>query len=208
MKEKFLFILVILVLITGPALAAVASPVDDVSDFGTSVVIPLTTTSPAGAFFGFAITVEASVYLQDGVYTYVYSLSDNETGTHAFLGEAGISSFAIAAPDFDPTLGWGTVGGVPSNLNVTFVGGMITFQFSPNLPSGSGIYTVYAQSTMAPLLYTFSGSGLGTTGEGAITWGADPIHDTEPIVLVAEVSSFFFLSFGLLGLGLLRQKFS
>jgi len=208
MKEKYLFILVILVLITGPALAGGVNVANE-SGFGLLIKPTLTSTSPAGVPFGFAITVDARVYLENGIYTYVYGLSDNGTGTHPFFGTSGISSFSIAAPDFDPSLGWGTVGNVPSNLTTTFVGGIITFQFSPGLPSGDTPYTVYAQSTMAPLLYSFSGFGLGPTGEGAVTWGADPPLDEH--LYVAEAPSLLFLGIGLLsvvGMGFFRQKFS
>ncbi len=204
MKEKFLFVLVILVLITGPALAGPVNVLDE-SGFGT-LEATLSSTSPPGPL-GFAISVDASVYLKDGIYTYVYGLSDNGTGT-SFFGTLGISSFSIVAPDFDPTLSWGIIGDLPSSFNTSFAGGLLTFQFSPGLPSGDGVYTVYAQSTMAPLQYLFFGLGLGPTGEGAYTLGADPIHDTEPPNLVPEASSFLLLSTGLLGMGFFRRKFN
>lgn len=203
MKEKLFFVLVIVALIMGPALADHVNPhnVVDATGFGTLEATLLDVTSPAGVF-GFAITVDASVYLNNGVYTYVYALSDNETGTR-FFAVSGIASVSIVAPDFDPALGWGTVGDVPSDLNVTFAGGLITFQFFPNLPSGLETFTVYAQSTMAPLLYPFSGVGFGPTGlPNAYTLGADP-----PTAL-PEAPSFFPLGMGLLVLGMLRQKFS
>ena len=204
MKEKLFFVLVIVALIMGPALADHVNPhnVVDATGFGTLEATLLDVTSPAGVF-GFAITVDASVYLNNGVYTYVYALSDEGTGT-TFFGQSGISSFSIVAPDFDPALGWGTVGDVPSDLNVTFAGGLLTFQFFPSLPSGNTKYTVYAQSTMAPLQYLFFGLGLGPTGEGAYTLGADP-----PTPLPEASSSLLFLSTGLLlGICCVRRKFS
>ena len=202
MKEKCLFILVILVLITGPALAGGVNVADEFG-FGALIEPTFTSTSPAG-ILGFAISIDARVYLKDGTYTYVYGLSDKGTGT-SFFGTSGISSVSIVAPDFDPALGWGTVGDLPPGIgfNTTFSGGLLTFQFSPALPSGNTAYTVYAQSTMAPQMYLFYGLGLGPTGEGAYTWGADP-----PPTALPEAPSFFLLSTGLLGLGFFRQRFN
>ena len=206
MKEKFFFVLVIVALIMGPALAAGINVVD-ATGFGT-LEATLSSTSSAG-IFGSAISVNASVYLNNGVYTYVYALSDQGTGT-TFFGKSGISQFTIEAPDFDPTLSWGAVGDLPTgtDLNVTFVGGLLTFQFGPALPSGNDWFTVYAQSTMAPLQYTFSGVAFGPTGEG-VTLGADP--PGEEHLYVAEAPSFLFLGLGLLsfvGMGFFRQKIS
>ena len=204
MKEKFLFILVILVLLTGPALAGGPLNVLE-SDVGTlfgTQIDSMSSTSPPGPL-GFTLSIDARVYLKDGTYTYVYGLSDNGTGT-SFFGTSGISSVSIVTADFDSTLDWGTVGDLPSSFNTTFVGGLLTFQFSPSLPSGNTTYTVYAQSTMPPQLYLFFGLGLGPTGEGSYILGADPENDFA----LPETPSFFLLSTGLLGLGLFRQRFN
>jgi len=171
-KEKFLLILAVLVLITAPALAG--GPVDVLveSDFGSAAFsTPIATSSsssPPGPI-GFALSIETRVWLDDvtGVYTYVYEISDNGTSL------VGITSVSIDTGFFESDLNWGAVGGsLPSSFNTTFEG-HLTFQFSPGLPSG-GTYTVYAQSTQPPQEYLFWATGFGPSGSGAYTLGADP----------------------------------
>lgn len=202
MKEKFLLILAVFVLATAPALAGGPIDVSVESDFGSAAtpIAEMTSSSPPGPL-GFTLSIEARTWLDDvtGVYTYVYEFSDNGTSL------AGITSVSIDTGFFDSTLDWGTVGGsIPSAFNTTF-DGHLTFQFSPGLPSG-GTYTVYAQSTQPPQDYLFWATGFGPSGSGAYTIGADP----PPIIYasVPEVSSFLFLSTGLLGIGFFRRKFS
>jgi len=197
MKEKLLFILAILVLITAPAWAG-AVDVPNESGFG-SFTATKSSSSPPGPF-GFVLSIEVRVWLNAaGTYTYVYEFSDNGTSL------IGITSLSIGAADFDSTLNWGAVGGpVPwYPLNVVF-GEQLTFQFPSALPSG-GTYTVYAQSTMGPEEYLVSAFGFGPSGITS-TLGADP-----PTIYVAEAPSFLFLGIGLLsivGIGFFRQKLS
>jgi len=193
MKDKLLFVLVILVLTTAPALAG---PVDVPNDSGFgSFVDSMSSSSPPGVT-GFWLSINATVWLNAaGTYTYVYEFSDNGS---SFLG---ISSLSIGAADFDSTLDWGAVGGPLPSLNVVF-GNQLTFQFPTALPSG-GTYTVYAQSTMGPQEYLVSAFGFGPSGT-TTTLGADP-----PLY-VAEAPSLLFLITGLLGvvgIGFSRQKF-
>jgi len=184
MKENFLFILVILVLITAPALAGAVDVVNE-SDFGTFTATK-SSTSPPGRF-GFVLSVDVRVWLDAaGTYTYVYEFSDHGT---SFIG---ISSLSIAAADFDSSLNWGAVGddpALPSALNVVFGEDQLTFQFTSSLPSTDDTYTVYAQSKMGPKEYLVSAFGFGASGTTS-TLGADP--PDEPTIYVAEAPSLLF----------------
>jgi len=200
-KEKFLLILGVLVLMTASVLAG--GPVDVLveSDFGSAAtpIAEMTSSSPPGPI-GFSLTVTTRVWHDDvtGIYTYVYDFTDSGTSL------IGITSVSIDTADFDGSLNWGTVGGPAYLSNVTF-DGQLTFQFFPAVPTGSTT-TVYAQSTQPPQEYLFWGTGFGPSGTGAYTLGADPPH-----VYVAEAPSFLFLGTGLLGvvgIGFFRQKFS
>jgi len=202
-KEKFLLILAVLVLITASALGGGPVDVEFESDFGSAgfsaPIAEMTSSSPPGPI-GFTLSITARVWLNDvtGIYTYVYEFTDNGTSF------GGITSVSIDTADFDSSLNWGTVGGsLSSAFNTTF-SDHLTFQFSPGMPSG-GTYTVYAQSTQPPQEYLFWGSGFGPSGTGSYTLGADP-----PLY-VAEAPSLLFLGTGLLGvvgIGFFRQKFS
>jgi len=204
MKEKCLFILVVLVLMTAPALAGFVHVSDESLNFGSlSHPDPIATMSSSSSPgpLGFVLSIETRVWLnnEEGTYTYVYEFSDNWTSF------GGITSVTIYTGDFDATLGWGTVGSpLSSSVDIIF-GGALTFQFNPGVASGSTT-TVYAQSTMGPQLYNFSGWGFGPSGADQFTWGADP-PSGEPFGL-PESPSFLLLGSGLLGLGFFRQKFS
>lgn len=196
MKDKFLFVLVILVLITASALAG---PVDVPNDSGFGDFQESMSSSTPPGVTGFWLSINATVWLNAaGTYTYVYEFSDNGS---SFLG---ISSLSIGAADFDSTLNWGAVGGPLPSLHVVFGGDQLTFQFPSPLPTG-GTYTVYAQSKMGPQEYLVSAFGFGPSGI-TTTLGADP-----PLLYVAEAPSLLFLITGLLGvvgIGFFRQKFS
>ena len=204
MKEKCLFILMVLVLMTAPAFAGFVhvSDADEASTFGSAshpdAIATMSSSSSPGPI-GFVLSIEARVWLnEEGTYTYVYEFSDNGTSF------GGITSITIYTGDFDATLDWGTVGSpLGSTVDMIF-GGSLTFQFNPGVASGSTT-TVYAQSTMAPQLYNFSGWGFGPSGADQQTWGADPIDEPQAL---PEAPSFFLLGTGLLGLGFLRQRFN
>ena len=205
MKQKSLFILAVLVLITTPALAGHEPPHVDLENnpsFGSFVVTKYSESSPGPV--GFVLSITATVWLDDaGTYTYVYEFSDIDPISGNGTSLIGISSLSIGAADFDSSLHWGAIGDLPFPLIVTF-GKQLTFQFPDYLPSG-GTYTVYAQSTMGPLEYPVSAFAFGPSGAGQYTLGADPV------LYVAEAPSLLFLITGLLGvvgIGFFRQKFS
>ena len=190
-KEKLLLILVVLVLMTAPALAG---PVNVVNDSGFGSFVETMSSSSTGPLF--TLSIEATVWFDSltGTYTYVYEFTDN--GTSLF----GISSLTIDTGFFDANLDWGIVG-TPLPFSATF-GGNLTFHFSPSSPSGSTTI-VYAQSTEAPKEYHFWGTGFGPSGSTQYTLGPDP-----PPVYVAEAPSLLLLGTGWLVIGFFRQKFS
>jgi len=117
MKDKFLFVLVILVLITASALAG---PVDVPNDSGFGDFQESMSSSTPPGVTGFWLSINATVWLNAaGTYTYVYEFSDNGS---SFLG---ISSLSIGAADFDSTLNWGAVGGPLPSLHVVFGGDLL-----------------------------------------------------------------------------------
>ena len=199
-EEKLLLILVVLVLMTAPAIAD--GPVNVDNDLGFGSFVDTMSSSSTGPIF--TLSIEATVWFDSstGTYTYVYEFTDN--GTSIF----GISSLTIDTGFFDANLHWGIIG-TPVPFSATF-GGTLTFHFPPSLPSGStasgSTTTVYAQSTEAPLQYHFWGTGFGGSGSDQYTLGPDP----PPPIYVAEAPSLLLLSTGLLsvfGIGFFR-KFS
>ena len=201
MRKIFLLVPVVLVLTMAPALAGGPVDVADESGFGSLVVDPVTSASTG--FLGFTLTVETSVWLKGGTYTYVYQISDVPPGgTLGTSGPFGISSVAIGSSSFDGDLNWGTVGGGGSNfLMAATFNDNLTFHFSP-LPTGTST-SIYAQSTQGPLEYNFWGTGYGPSGNSDSTLGpgADALaHAPEPGTLILLGTGLLF------GAGYLRKK--
>ena len=166
MKQKFFFILVVLVLITTPALAGKVNvaTADVGAQFGA--VIPgkiLTSIST----LDWTLTIEVEVrkkydsVLNTDIYTYIYTFTDS--GTSPDLGILGLT---IDSGWFDNNLNWGTVGSPPDPdyLSNVFFDSNLSFQFA-SLPVPSGTTTtVYAQSTVAPGDVHFWANAFGSSG--------------------------------------------
>ena len=191
MKEKFFFILVILVLITVPALAGKVNvaTADVAAEFGAVIAESTIPSTSSGGGWTLSIDVEVrkkfDSVLQLDIYSYLFVVNATDSGI-------GISSLTIDSSFFDSTLNTGTVGGDTVG-NVSF-GGNLTFQFSsPTLTT-----TIYAQSTVAPGDVLFWGYSVikGSSGEGT-TLG--PVATPEPGTLL-------LLGSGLLGTGLFAKK--
>ena len=193
MKKHILFVLLVLGLMTAPALAG--GPVNVLNELGFGALVDSKFSESTGAS-GFKLSVDTRVFLQGDTYTYVYEINDK--GTTPF----GISIAGVTSQAFDGNLNWGTVGG-PAFLGVATFTGDLTFRFSPNLPSGTTT-TIYAQSTQGPLDALFGASGgfgfFGSTD--SLGPGAD-----APLANAPEPGTLLLLGAGLLGGGgFLRKK--
>ena len=174
--------------------SAVAGPVHvataDLEDtFGSVVGGPLLVTT-SGA--DWSLNIEATVRFKNGVYTYLYEISD------APPPESAITILIIGSPLFDPTMSYGTAGDNSCCLADAIFTSSITFHLNPALTNQTGdTLILYAQSTSTSGDVPFIATGTeGSSGQG----------DTIGPVATPEPGTLLLLGSGLLGTGLFAKK--
>lgn len=204
-KQKLFLLLVAGFLITAPALAAAANPVrvDDTLGFGTSVATHSDTVNNEK----FTLTVNAEVFEDAGLYTYVYTLTLVTVNPSA-IPPLTLDQLTIFNGLYDDQ-NWGWVGDPdvpppgPFSLLVGIVTGQTDLFFESFTDGTLVVYLEAGPNSWKDMEYFFATGSGGSTGAGT-TLGPTDAGGGASFNSVPETSSLLLLTFGLLSGGVLR----